>query len=69
MAMKGDDSFHKFQGLIFQEIEAQKRMATQAAVDDFIAYAGTRGFTLDRLIDMASSGMSGRTLFDAVHSN
>ncbi len=63
------DGYQRFQDLILQEIQAQKEMATQAAVKDFGQYAHTRGFTIDRLIQMAESGMSGADISNTVHSS
>ena len=66
--MKSADGYRRFEDLMFQELEARQRMATQAAIDESIQYAGTKGFTLDQLIHMADSGMSGREVWIAVHS-
>ncbi len=63
------DGYQRFQDLILQEIQAQKEMATQAAVKEFVQYANTRGFTIDRLIQMAESGMSGADISNTVHSS
>ena len=65
--MKPEDGYRKFQDLIFQEIQERERMATQAAVDEFVRYAAVTGFTIDRLIQLAQSGMSGADLWNAVH--
>jgi len=65
--MKDSEGYRKFQDVIFQEIQDRQRQATQTAVEEFARYAETKGFTLDRLVEMAQSGMSGADLWSAVH--
>ena len=45
--MRQDDSYKKFRDVIFQELEDIRRMATEAAVEDFVRWAGTKGFSLE----------------------
>jgi hypothetical protein len=66
--MKNADSYKKFQDLIFQEINDREKISRQDALEQFVKIAESRGFTLDRLISMAESGMSGARLWCAVNS-
>jgi hypothetical protein len=67
--MRNDSPYRKFQDLIFQQLQEKQMMVTQGAVDDFVQYAAGKGFTLDQLVELAKSGMSGADLWQAVHSN
>jgi hypothetical protein len=67
--MKQDNSYRKFQDLMFQEIRDRENIVQQDAVEQFVKIAATKGFSLDKLIEMAQSGMSGSELWSAVYSN
>lgn len=60
--------YERFQDLIFQELEERQRLVTNNAVEEFVHYAETKGFTLEQLIRMTQSGMSGKDVWAAVHS-
>lgn len=64
--MKNSDSYQRFQDSIFREIQDREKLATIAAVEHFVHHAATKGFPLDRLIEMADSGMSGAEIWKAV---
>jgi hypothetical protein len=67
--MKSEDGHSKFQDRIFREIQDRESIGRQNAVEQFVQIAATKGFTLDKLIEMAQSGISGSDLWSAVHSN
>lgn len=60
------DSYRKFQDLIFQELAARKRLTTQEAVRQFINLTAERGFPIDRLINLVESGMPGADVWRSV---
>jgi hypothetical protein len=64
--MDAADGYRKFQAVVFQELEARQRIVSRAAVGQFVAYAKTKGYTLDSLIELAVSGMSGAQLWGNV---
>jgi hypothetical protein len=69
--LKHSDEYRRFQDLMFQQIQEQEALADQTVtekVEHFVDLAASKGFTLDRLIEMAESGMSGAMILRAVKS-
>jgi hypothetical protein len=64
--MNGADGYRRFQDSTFAELEAKQRIVTRVAVEQFAQYAETKGYTLDSLIKLAGSGMSGAQLWGDV---
>ena len=67
--MRNSQPYQKFVDLMFQEIQNRAKIATRTAVEAFIGYAATKGFTVDQLIEMSKSGMSGAQIRCAVDTN
>ena len=67
--MRDAQPYEKLVELMFQEIQDRAKIATRTAVEAFVGYAATKGFTLDQLIEMSKSGMSGAQIRWAVDTN
>jgi hypothetical protein len=67
--MRDSLPYEKFVDLMFQEIQDREKIATRTAVEAFLGYAATKGFTLNQLIQMSKSGMSGAQIRYAVNTN
>jgi hypothetical protein len=67
--MRDSLPYEKFVDLMFQEIQDREKIATRTAVEAFVGYAATKGFTLNQLIQMSKSGMSGAQIRYAVNTN
>jgi hypothetical protein len=69
MNMRDPQPYEKFVDLMFQEIQDRDKIATRRAVEAFVGYAATKGFSLGHLIKMSKSGMSGAQIRFAVDGN